>query len=183
MQGVLPLNVLFVIQSGNNERVESVEVEREIENMEIEYGKKTVSIKGKVDVSDAIVYKLLRVTDGLNNSIQYSTILANSNLPPILPKSTNKILEEKPQDVFVVNGHSYPTAAFGSCQGAKIRTVYDAQYQKAPSASVSAVFEGVAPFSLAYDFVPASGSPSQPHVLDNIEGKSMELIAYGTIIR
>ena len=158
LRGVPPLSVLFIVQTGSNERIETFESDSIQETIQI-------PVKQKVDTAGKIAFRLLRVTDGLNNSIEYS-MQTNTLLPPTHPKSTNLIQEKR--DVWYVEGHSPPTASLGNTQDIKIRTVYDAQYQRAPSVSVEVLLEGVSPFSLDYEFSPADGSPAQPQAIRDI---------------
>ena len=182
----MPLSVLYIVRSGTNERIESIEMgagQEDALSATTTTTKVSQKIKGKVEGSDLISYKLLRVTDGLNNSVQFSSQdLTNSILPPVHAKSTNKIFQETQGDSFSIRGHAAPSASFGSCNNVKIRTVYDAQFQKAPVASVPVVFEGEAPFSLLFEFLPDSGALAQPYSLANIQGRATQLTAHGTSV-
>ena len=122
---------------------------------------------------------MLRVTDGLNNSVQFSSHeLSNTILPPVHVKSTNKLIQDH-QNSFSIVGHSPPQASFLSCSS-KIRTVYDAQFQRAPQVSVSLQLQGTPPFSLIFEFIPDSDAPAQPFSMNGIESDRADLTAYGT---
>ncbi len=180
VEGIIPLSILYVIQSGRNERIETAQypvVHDPDTPQVISWGK--ISISAPVDVADSIVFKLLRITDGLNNSVQFP-LTVNTLLPPIDSKATNKLQEATDEMMFVVRGHSHPSAYFSSsCQDAKIRTFYDSQTQRAPQVSISVTLEGQAPFELEYEFRPDSDSPPQPFTLKGIENQHADLVAYG----
>jgi hypothetical protein len=158
LRGVPPLSVLYMVQAGNSERIETFESDSMQETV-------IIPITQKVDVAERISLKLLRVTDGLNNSVEYP-IQTNALLPPTNPKATNLIVENS--DSWSIDGHSPPLASLKNSQDVKIRTVYDAQYQSAPSVSVDVVLEGTPPFSIDYEFLPNDGSPAQPQSIQDI---------------
>ncbi|KAJ3361381.1 hypothetical protein HDU91_003968, partial [Kappamyces sp. JEL0680] len=184
VEGMMPLSVLYVVQAGNNERIESIDsIDSSLEKREPDaepapvYGVADIPITSRVDVADAIVYKLLRVTDALNNSVQFP-ISPNTLLPPIDPKSTNKLMQLQEEKMFVVQGHAPPQAFFSSpCQDIKIRTFYDSQTQRAPQAFVGVAFEGAVPLELEYEFRPDSDLPPQPMVLSEIDMLQTQLVA------
>lgn len=153
---------MYLVQSGLNERIETTQWGNADEPRT--FGTASISITHKVDVPDPIIFKLLRVTDGLDNSVSYA-LQTSTLLPPTSPTCSNFQLDKS--DSWMVNGHASPGAFFNPGQDSKIMTYYDSQYQPSPSTSVSVQLEGSPPFKLTYEFVPKTDSPAQPSSINS----------------
>ncbi|KAJ2997072.1 hypothetical protein HDV02_005886 [Globomyces sp. JEL0801] len=134
-----------------------------------------VPVLKKIEDNEPYVFTLVRIVDGLNNTIEYSAQI-DTVLPPISSKGTKWKLPEN-GDLFAVNGHSAPVVSFADCQDIKLRTSYDPSYQQVPVTTVPLTLEGSSPFQVELEFKPDSDMPVQPLSIENIKGNVEHLTA------
>ncbi|KAI8920706.1 hypothetical protein BC831DRAFT_477489 [Entophlyctis helioformis] len=99
----------------------------------------TVPVAFKVDQSTVHLFRIARVIDGFNNSIDYQTY-SRLALPEPFQKSTTATLDDA-GDHFVVTGRAHPAVRLDECDGLKIRA--------GNPAYLGLRFDGVAPFEVA----------------------------------
>ncbi|KAJ3290280.1 hypothetical protein HK104_006880 [Borealophlyctis nickersoniae] len=77
----------------------------------------TTSVNVKVETSAPYFFRLLQITDGRNNTLEYPYEL---EIPP--PETGSNVLRaDQAGDAFLVNGRPQPTARFESCDNIKVR--------------------------------------------------------------
>jgi hypothetical protein len=178
--GIFPISIFFLEQVGNNEKVSVVQSESVLSDPGSEeihsqqFGTVSIPIKRTIEASEAHVFKLARIIDGFNNSVEFET--TNTQLPPTTQKGLNWKINEL-GDTVAVYGHATPSVSFSQCDGVTIRTEYDPQFESAPVARVPIKFEGTAPFQLEYEFIPDSQLPAQPRQLQKQNSQNAELTA------
>jgi nucleoporin POM152 len=179
VEGIFPLSVYYVEQVGKDEKVTVIQgpeyASAGEEGSKNRIGVVDIPIQRKVDTSDVYNFKLARVVDGLNNTIQY-LLETNSVLPPVTSKGMF-LKKNELGDVLTVIGHGQPSVGFLNCESVTIRTEYDPQFESAPSVRIPLSFEGEGPFAGEVEFIPDNSMPAQPLSLGNINSKLAELTA------
>ncbi|KAJ3045447.1 hypothetical protein HK097_001220, partial [Rhizophlyctis rosea] len=77
----------------------------------------TSNVKVKVDVAEEHFFRLLQITDGYNNTVDYPT---DVTIPPP-EKGANVVHLTSIADALLVHGRRHPTVKFASCNDPKIR--------------------------------------------------------------
>jgi hypothetical protein len=184
--GVAPLTVLYLSKTGASESIqmaiggETNECAEEDTQIQCKLKQQTVStlrfpVEAKIETDSRLTMKVARITDGLNNSIEFTSTTGTA-LPPVNGKGSYIKIDDQ-KDILQANGHSRPSARY-ACESTKIRTFYDPQFERPPEVPIPVEMEGVGPFTFGYDFYPeTSDSPGQPQLLENVQDHKFGITA------
>ncbi|KAJ3124650.1 hypothetical protein HK098_000935 [Nowakowskiella sp. JEL0407] len=114
VKGVAPLSVWYArrIQGTNvEERIEQV-FEEDVETEQLKHISCSKNIEVKLDSPGTVMFKILNVTDGLNNAVVYS----DAKMPDHLTKKINLVRSTHPGDTFTLHVNQRPTANFADCE-------------------------------------------------------------------
>jgi hypothetical protein len=179
VEGVFPLTVYYFEQVGRDEKVSVVTgppfASAGEEGRVNEVGIVDIPISRKVETNDVYNFKIARIVDGWDNSIEYY-FNSGATLPPTTSKGMYWKRDEE-GDVLTVVGHGQPSVGFQECESISIRTEYDPQFESAPVANVPILFEGEGPFHAEVEFIPDTSMPAQPVSLTNVHSRKAELTA------
>jgi hypothetical protein len=179
VEGVFPLTVYYFEQAGRDEKVNVVTgppfASAGEEGQVNQVGVVEIPISRKIETNDVYNFKIARIVDGLDNSIEYF-FNSGASLPPTTSKGMNW-KRDQDGDVLTIIGHGQPTIGFQNCDSISIRTEYDPQYESAPVASIPVLLEGEGPFHVEAEFIPDTSMPAQPVSLANVHSRNAELTA------
>lgn len=184
IKGVMPVTVLYLVKSGETESIEVVQQGNGVtcsdSDSEIECKIKLqtsstekIPIEMYVDSENNFEFKVVRVTDGLNNSIEFDSATRTS-LPPINGKGTYFKIADTTDNSLLVSAHSHPTTFFNT-PDSKIRTFYDPAIESAPVVNIELQFTGTKPFVVNYEFIPEDEASSVPNTIENINSYNINI--------
>eukprot|EP00842_Homolaphlyctis_polyrhiza_P000474 jgi/Hompol1/1427/HPOL_001388-RA len=182
LSGVPPLTAIYVKQVGRAESLITVEsnpvketsaapsatageqhddefLQAVARNLAI---KTALPVSFQIDQDSPHVFRIARVIDGLNNTVNYQT-LSSIRLPSsFLQSSVFNIPRQG--DAFIVNGHPHPTLRFADCDGIKIRA--------GGSTALGLRMTGSSPFTVALQRTLADGTKLHFDVKDIADANS-----------
>ncbi|KAI8911122.1 hypothetical protein EDD86DRAFT_204447 [Gorgonomyces haynaldii] len=177
--GVAPLSVLYVTKLGNHELVHVGQTEdteacdlHDLDCLRSKLQPETLQIpvSFKIDSPSNNLLRIARITDGLNNTIEFHN---EQTLPP--SEQGFVLKTKKDGDLFAVKGHDNPTVKFGNCDNVKIKTLYDKDFEQTPQTSIPVIFNGAPSFQADFEFVSEDHEIEQLHY--DIQSHSFSLLA------